>query len=38
MDNEALAGEHGVPDDRQIAARRALHTKKFAAGCVRSLV
>src|SRR5687767_1685394 len=24
MDNEALAGEHGVPDDGQIAARRAL--------------
>jgi putative ABC transport system permease protein len=23
MDNEALAGEQGVPDDRQIAARRA---------------
>jgi hypothetical protein len=23
MDNEALAGEHGVPDDGQIAARRA---------------
>jgi hypothetical protein len=24
IDNEALAGEHGVPDDGQIAARRAL--------------
>ena len=24
MDNEALPGEHGVPDDKQIAARRAL--------------
>jgi hypothetical protein len=24
MDNEALAGERGVPDDRQIGARRAL--------------
>jgi predicted permease len=24
MDNEPLAGERGVPDDRQIAARRAL--------------
>jgi len=24
MDNEALAGEHGVPDEKQVAARRAL--------------
>src|SRR6185436_4165445 len=24
IDNEALAGEHGVPDDGQIGARRAL--------------
>jgi putative ABC transport system permease protein len=31
MDNEALAGEHGVPDDGQIAARRALAYEKFAA-------
>jgi predicted permease len=30
MDNEALAGEHGVPDDRQIAARRALAYERFA--------
>jgi len=30
MDNEALAGEHGVPDDRQIAARRALAYEEFA--------
>jgi len=30
MDNEALAGEHGVPDDRQIAARRALTYEEFA--------
>jgi len=29
-DNEALAGEHGVPDDRQIAARRALAYEEFA--------
>jgi hypothetical protein len=30
MDNEALAGEHGVPDDEQIAARRALAYEEFA--------
>jgi predicted permease len=31
MDDEAPAGEHGVPDDRQIAARRALAYEAFAA-------
>jgi predicted permease len=30
MDNEALAGEQGVPDDGQIAARRALAYQGFA--------
>src|SRR5262245_26834493 len=30
MDNEALAGEYGVPDDGQIAARRALAYEAFA--------
>ncbi|MGE5803516.1 MAG: FtsX-like permease family protein, partial [Gemmatimonadota bacterium] len=30
IDNEALAGEHGVPDDGQIAARRALAYENFA--------
>jgi hypothetical protein len=30
MDDEALAGEPGVPDDRQIAARRALAYEEFA--------
>jgi predicted permease len=30
MDNEALAGEPGVPDDRQIAARRARAYEEFA--------
>jgi hypothetical protein len=30
MDNEAVAGEHGVPDDGQIAARRALAYAEFA--------
>ena len=30
MDNEALAGEHGVPDDGQIAARRAQAYEEFA--------
>jgi predicted permease len=30
MDDEALAGEHGVADDRQIAARRALAYEEFA--------
>jgi hypothetical protein len=30
MDNEALAGEHGVPDDGQIAARRALAYENLA--------
>jgi putative ABC transport system permease protein len=30
MDNEALAGERGVPDDGQIAARRALAYDEFA--------
>jgi hypothetical protein len=30
MDNEALAGEPGVPDDRQLAARRALAYEEFA--------
>ena len=30
MDNEALAGEHGVPDDGQIAARRALGYEELA--------
>src|SRR5204863_9981111 len=30
MDDEALAGEHGVPDDGQIAARRALAYEEFA--------
>src|SRR5262245_50159578 len=31
MDNEALAGEHGVPDDGQISARRALAYEALAA-------
>ena len=30
MDDEAVAGEHGVPDDRQIAARRAIAYDEFA--------
>ncbi len=30
MDNEALAGEHGVPDEKQIAARRALAYEELA--------
>ena len=30
MDNEALAGEHGVPDDGQIDARRALAYEELA--------
>ena len=30
MDNEPLAGEPGVPDDRQIASRRALAYDEFA--------
>jgi hypothetical protein len=30
MDNEALAGERGVPDDRAIAARRALAYEELA--------
>src|SRR5437870_5426513 len=30
VDNEALAGEHGVPDDGQIAARRARAYEGFA--------
>ncbi|HUR33464.1 MAG TPA: FtsX-like permease family protein, partial [Vicinamibacterales bacterium] len=30
MDNEALSGERGVPDDGQIAARRALGYEEFA--------
>jgi hypothetical protein len=30
MDNEALAGEQSVPDDRQIAARRARAYEEFA--------
>ncbi len=30
IDNEALAGEHGVPDDGQIAARRARAYEEFA--------
>src|SRR5262245_39823826 len=30
MDNEALAGDQGVPDDGQIAARRALAYEQFA--------
>jgi predicted permease len=30
MDNEALAGEQGVPDDRRIAARRAVAYDQFA--------
>ncbi|HET9361965.1 MAG TPA: FtsX-like permease family protein, partial [Vicinamibacterales bacterium] len=30
IDNEALAGEHRVPDDRQIAARRALAYEELA--------
>ena len=30
MDTEALAGEQGVPDDGQIAARRALAYEEFA--------
>ncbi|HSL20261.1 MAG TPA: FtsX-like permease family protein, partial [Vicinamibacterales bacterium] len=30
MDNEALVGEHGVPDDGQIAARRALAYEELA--------
>jgi len=31
MDNEALAGEHSVPDDGQIGARRALAYGEFAS-------
>ena len=31
MDTEALAGEHGVPDDGQIGARRALAYEAFAS-------
>ncbi|HJR60336.1 MAG TPA: FtsX-like permease family protein [Vicinamibacterales bacterium] len=31
MDNEALAGERGVPDDRQIGARRARAYEELAA-------
>jgi predicted permease len=31
MDNEALAGDHGVPDDRQIGARRARAYEELAA-------
>jgi predicted permease len=31
IDNEALADEHGVPDDRQIAARRALAYEGLAS-------
>jgi putative ABC transport system permease protein len=31
MDNEALAGERGVPDDRQIGARRARAYDELAA-------
>src|SRR5881397_1042529 len=30
VDNEALAGEHGVPDDRQIGARRARAYEELA--------
>jgi hypothetical protein len=30
VDNEALAGEQAVPDDRQVAARRALAYAQFA--------
>jgi predicted permease len=30
VDNEALAGEHGVPNDGQIGARRALAYEEFA--------
>jgi predicted permease len=30
MDNEAMAGEQGVPDDRQIAARRARAYEELA--------
>jgi predicted permease len=30
IDNEALAGEHGVPDDGQIGARRALAYEELA--------
>src|SRR6478752_10238707 len=30
MDNEPLAGEPGVPDERQIASRRALAYEEFA--------
>src|SRR4051812_3469608 len=30
MDDEALAGEHGVPDDGQVAARRALAYEELA--------
>jgi predicted permease len=30
LDDEAVAGEHGVPDDRRIAARRALAYDEFA--------
>jgi predicted permease len=30
MDNEALAGEHGVPDEGRIAARRALAYEELA--------
>ena len=31
MDNEALAGEHGVPDDAQIGARRARAYEEIAS-------
>jgi len=31
IDNEALAGEHGVPDDGQIAARRARAYEELAS-------
>ena len=32
MDNEALAGERGVPDDGQIAARRATQVADLLKG------
>ena len=38
MDNEATAGEGGVPDDGQIGARRARAYEDSRAGYVRSLV
>ena len=38
MDNEALAGEPGVPDDGQIGRGARAPTKTSRAACARSLV